>query len=898
MSQQFPIPRTLRGPLIYVATAGQREFPFPFYLVHAEDVEVRLKAPGALGYAPAPLTAEAQYTATGLGTTNGATIVLNTGVAAGTNVMLTGRRLAQRESSVVQGGSVRAIPLEEELDLLTTTQQELYRDIRAAETVLADYGNRILTSEFVSAEADRAEGAVAAAQAAALAAQAILQLLSPQTAFSDRETAQAALINGQLKLIRVNSYYAASPGLGGGLYKRVASAPTIALSGFRSADRFLPNGTVDAANGGWWQLCMPDAGFVTPEMLGAPAVPSMVAPYDTPFIQAAIDFSRGRVLFSSNPDRAYYLNAELTCPYYAAVLKAGGANLGCWLHVIGSYGRTLTLGADGVSCGSPRVQGLRFWRDAGGHFLKQSTAMNLLVRGTNTVIGSPAHGLVPGDKVLISGSGTQADGYWTVKPGTTTNAFGIYQPGTATEVDSSAWTAWTSGGAIYKVQNGIDDTVVAIDNPVTYGNSWHLRLYYPTFAVVEDCSFTGHGRQLWVDQGSYIQVKHCDFNGYWDQYRPGLQECEANIWFSSVAQEEKTINGVTQAAAATVTIPGHGYANGDRVYLYGITTGPTALNNRTFRVADAVGNAFNLKDAVTGAYINTSAMPAWVAGGAVRRLNEGALNNALQTKAFIFDCVLEGVGIPTEVAGQNTQVPRLITIGNASRIQRENIGSKYGIAAFNAEGLTIQNNILGAHNHSSIYVEPRPFGLPGSSLNGHISITDNFMDGDIKASLFMVAGDALMYSVQFQGNHCNGGDIADHVVRIEAGPRAGPTVTRLEISGNTSQGHRKAPIFLQGVNCGTINGNVLGGWNVLEQTSDLVDVTSGIYVGTSCTNLTVFGNVLGGGVNDPAGPFFGKWGVYFAAGVIGTHKQFGNRFVPGGSGTIAGGGDCNVAVQL
>lgn len=182
MSQQFPIPRTTRGPIVYVAYAGQTVVPFPWYLTEAQDAEIRL-GPADGGAFAAPLVADTDFTAAGLGNAGGATLNLTTPLTAGTRIRVRGKRLPSRMKSVVLGGSVRAIPLELELDLLNTTQQELRRDVDANEVAnealildqaaqdaeiaghaatLADHEARLLT-------ADEARAFVVDAQQAALA---------------------------------------------------------------------------------------------------------------------------------------------------------------------------------------------------------------------------------------------------------------------------------------------------------------------------------------------------------------------------------------------------------------------------------------------------------------------------------------------------------------------------------------------------------------------------------------------------------------------------------------------------------------------------------------------------------------------------------------------------------
>jgi Flp pilus assembly protein TadG len=65
------------------------------------------------------------------------------------------------------------------------------------------------------------------------------------------------------------------------------------------------------------------------------------------------------------------------------------------------------------------------------------------------------------------------------------------------------------------------------------------------------------------------------------------------------------ISGVTKASQAVVTSNSHGFANGDYVYIYSVS-GMTQLNNKRYLVSDVTTNTFKIKNADTGAYINSS----------------------------------------------------------------------------------------------------------------------------------------------------------------------------------------------------------------------------------------------------------------------------------------------------
>lgn len=70
--------------------------------------------------------------------------------------------------------------------------------------------------------------------------------------FSSRNAVQSETIPVGLKSIRTNGYANAGD-FGKGLYNRVASQPTH-TGKVRSNDRFMPDGSTDATNGGWWEL--------------------------------------------------------------------------------------------------------------------------------------------------------------------------------------------------------------------------------------------------------------------------------------------------------------------------------------------------------------------------------------------------------------------------------------------------------------------------------------------------------------------------------------------------------------------------------------------------------------------------------------------------------------------
>lgn len=84
-----------------------------------------------------------------------------------------------------------------------------------------------------------------------------------------------------------------------------------------------------------------------------------------------------------------------------------------------------------------------------------------------------------------------------------------------------------------------------------------------------------------------------------------------------VLEGTKAITGITQPAGV-VTSAGHGYADGDWLYMADIV-GMTELNGRYVVVSDSAANTFRMKD-FDGNYITTGGYTAYASGGTVARV--------------------------------------------------------------------------------------------------------------------------------------------------------------------------------------------------------------------------------------------------------------------------------------
>ncbi len=91
----------------------------------------------------------------------------------------------------------------------------------------------------------------------------VAQAIGEQAIYDLKATAEAATIQPQKKVTFLGGV--TTSGLGTARYKRVDAEPSHELK-FRSTDRYLPDGSTDNSDGGWWEIAEPN---VTPCMAGA-----------------------------------------------------------------------------------------------------------------------------------------------------------------------------------------------------------------------------------------------------------------------------------------------------------------------------------------------------------------------------------------------------------------------------------------------------------------------------------------------------------------------------------------------------------------------------------------------------------------------------------------------------
>lgn len=293
MSNPYPIPRELRQSGILLGDGGNTYGPFEFKIFDVDDVEVFVRPVDAATFQPVAVEVS-KVSGFHL---DFFTIEFPFALASTTSYIVRSARLHERSVGVNNGTRIDPSALEKELSKQGTVLQEIVRD--ASRTLKVDFGagkGLIVDSDIgdgrtLMKDGDRlvAGPDIVGLSADAEAARDLAQQYASDAAvvsgvnvpiYASRASAGGASIAAGVKAI-TTQFYAPNyvvPGtlVGGANYRRVAVEPTHDLK-IRSTDRFLPNGTADAANGGWWELAEP---VLYPEMAGARA--DGTTPDDTP----------------------------------------------------------------------------------------------------------------------------------------------------------------------------------------------------------------------------------------------------------------------------------------------------------------------------------------------------------------------------------------------------------------------------------------------------------------------------------------------------------------------------------------------------------------------------------------------------------------------------------------
>ncbi len=273
----------------YSPTVSTTNFPVDFPIFDNDDLAVMVD-----GEYRTDFTITATYVD---GISTNAIVVMSVGVTG--DVWIIGLRPPSRTDQFVSGAPLPISGFNYSLNRLEIEAQEARRDIdRSHKAPFGELGGVFSAADIGAAQGyaeeakgyrDDANSAAADAEAAAAAAASAAAGVLPYP-YQSLAAASAAAILATVKRIRTLFY---SPNFlvpnslaGGAHYRRVSFADLTGVQTqayFRSADRFMPDGTTDNTNGGYWLL---DEAVIDWKMVGV----QCDGTDETTKCQAAINF--------------------------------------------------------------------------------------------------------------------------------------------------------------------------------------------------------------------------------------------------------------------------------------------------------------------------------------------------------------------------------------------------------------------------------------------------------------------------------------------------------------------------------------------------------------------------------------------------------------------------------
>lgn len=251
------------------------------------------------------------------------------------------------------------------------------------------------------------------------------------------------------------------------------------------------------------------------------------------------------------------------------------------------------------------------------------TAVNIasISSASAAVVTATGHGYSNGDEVYITGvvGMTEVNGLTYVVASAAANSFSIKYKQSLTAVDSSGFTAYSSGGTcsrLYTLTTTYTETQVDDLNFCQAQDT--IILAHPSHPPRK---LIRSGHASWTL--SVIKTHRYEApraaSGTVGVAGSGTTKYKITAIFAADGTESlpctgtsQNIASITQANPAVVTLTSHGYSNGDEVRIANVG-GMTELNERQFIVASAATNSFALLNT------NSTSYTAYTSGGVVAR---------------------------------------------------------------------------------------------------------------------------------------------------------------------------------------------------------------------------------------------------------------------------------------
>jgi hypothetical protein len=281
---------------------------------------------------------------------------------------------------------------------------------------------------------------------------------------------------------------------------------------------------------------------------------------------------------------------------------------------------------------------LRFYRD-GGIITETAKNITALTAANPAVVTSNSHGFSNGDNVIISGVAgmIEVNGITFQVANSTTNTFSLKNYD-GTDINSSAYTAYTSGGTAARIYEITSPYATADIPDIKFAQSSDIMyLVHPTYSI-RKLARTAHTSwtltEVSLTTGTDITVSavtkatpgvvttstnHGFIKGDFVTFASigGMTQLNGNVYTVGNVLNEFSITAITAANPGVVTTSAaHGLAVGEDITITGVK-GMTQVNNVTFTVkATPSTTTFQLADAV-GVNWNTSGYTAYASAGTV-----------------------------------------------------------------------------------------------------------------------------------------------------------------------------------------------------------------------------------------------------------------------------------------
>lgn len=272
---------------------------------------------------------------------------------------------------------------------------------------------------------------------------------------------------------------------------------------------------------------------------------------------------------------------------------------------------------------------MRVIRDEGHVTTEEATITGITQANPAVVTTSGSHGYSNNDEVYIEGvSGmTEVNQNRYYIANVTATTFELTDQITGANVDSTGFTAYSSGGTVAKIFELVTPYAIEDLPEVKFTQSADVMTLVHPFYNPRELSRTDH--DAWsideipigpdIDSPADITVTVNTSGSETDRYKvTAISRETGEESVSGLEDTEATITGITQASPGVVTTSGsHGYSDGDEIQIDNVV-GMTEVNTQRYIVANKTSTTFELTDR-DGFDIDTSGFTAYSSAGITRR---------------------------------------------------------------------------------------------------------------------------------------------------------------------------------------------------------------------------------------------------------------------------------------